>query len=460
MLLLLCSMTAWASEPPAERRVHERYAEEVAAIFEAASQDTTAYERLRVLCDEIGHRLSGSPQLETAIDWAAEGMREDGLVVRTEDVQVPRWVRGEESATLLQPMQRELSMLGLGMSVGGTVRAEVVVVEDFEELASLPDQAIEGKIVLFDKPFTTYGQTVGIRGGAAVEAAKRGAVGALIRSVGSDSLNTPHTGAMHYQEGVPQIPAAALSIEHAAWLHRLHDSGQTVEVELKMEAEHQGMVTSSNLIAELPGRERPDEVVVVSCHYDSWDVGQGAQDDGAGCLMAWETLRLLKELDMTPRRTIRAVLYTNEENGLGGGKAYAEAHADELPMHQAMIESDIGNGFADGFRVDLRGVDEAARLRAQGLLWEVGQVLAPYSKMVAGYSGADIGPSVKLGVPGLGVAHDRSLYFHIHHTEADTFDKIVLEDLQHNTGLIAAAAWVLAEMPERLVEPAKKRKRR
>ncbi len=459
MLLLLCATVTWAAEP-VEQRVHERYGEQVARVFEAASTSAVAYERLRVLCDEIGHRISGSPQLEAAIDWAAAEMRADGLVVRTEEVMVPRWVRGAESVTLLQPVQRELAMVGLGMSIGGSVRAEVVAVRDFAELAALPDEAIAGKIVLFDTPFSTYGETVGTRGGAAVEAARRGAVGALIRSVGSASLNTPHTGAMYYEDGVPQIPAAALSIEHASWLHRLADSGQTVEVELSMSAEHQGMVPSRNLIAELPGRELPDEVVVVSCHYDSWDVGQGAQDDGAGCLMAWEALRLIQELDMVPRRTLRAVLYTNEENGLGGGKAYAEAHADELSLHQAMIESDIGNGIARGFRVDLRGLEEPQRLRAQGLLWELGQALAPWSEMVAGYSGADIGPSVAQGVPGLGVAHDSSLYFHIHHTEADTFDKIVLEDLQHNAGLVAAAAWVLAEMPERLVEPTNKRQRR
>ncbi len=459
MLLLLCTTAANAVEP-AEERVHERYPDQVAALFAAAAESTLAYDRLRVLCDEIGHRISGSPQLEAAIDWAAGEMAADGLVVRTEEVMVPRWVRGEESVTLLQPVNRELAMLGLGMSVGGDVTAEVVAVESFEELAALPDEAIAGKIVLFDAPFVTYGQTVGVRGGAAVHAARRGAVGALIRSVGSASLNTPHTGAMYYEEGVPQIPAAALSHEHAAWLHRLADSGQTVEVRLKMAAEHQGMVPSRNLIAELPGRELPEEVVVVSCHYDSWDVGQGAQDDGAGCMMAWDALRLIQALDMVPRRTLRAVLYTNEENGLGGGKAYAEAHADELALHQAMIESDIGNGIADGFRVDLRGLDEPQRLRAQGLLWELGQALSPFSEMVPGYSGADIGPSVAQGVPGLGVGHDSSLYFHIHHTEADTFDKIVLEDLQHNAGLIAAAAWVLAEMPERLVEPTKTRRRR
>ncbi|MCP4804956.1 MAG: M20/M25/M40 family metallo-hydrolase [Proteobacteria bacterium] len=449
MLLVFLSAAA------AEERVAlaDRYAEDVERISAAAHASEIAYSRLQSLCDDIGCRISGSPELEHAIDWAAALMGEDGLDVVTEPVEVPKWVRGEESARVTLPVERNLHVLGLGMTVAGDLEAPLVAVSSWDELAALDDAAIAGKIVLFDVPFTGYGETVQYRSKGPIEAGKRGAVAVLIRSVTSHSLQTPHTGATRYDpEVTPAIPAAALSVEDASWLHRLLDAGTDVKVHLKLSGDHQGMVESRNLLAEIPGRESPEEVVVVGCHIDSWDVGQGAQDDGAGCLIAWEAVRLLHELDLQPRRTIRAVLFTNEENGLGGGVAYAEAHKDEF--HQALIESDTGNGIADGFRVHLTMEDDDVLLRAQGLLYELGAALAPIGggTMVSGYSGADIGPTVRTGVPGLGMNHDSSTYWPIHHTEADTFDKIVLEDLQHNTALMAAAAWVLAEMPERLIE--------
>jgi len=444
----------------AEERVplHDRYVDEVATIRAAAAENTVAYARLQTLCDDIGHRISGSDELERAIDWAEGLMREDGLVVTTEPVQVPKWVRGEESARVVVPYEKELEILGLGMTVAGEVKAEVVAVSSWEELEALDASAIEGRIVLFDVPFTTYEQTVQFRGKGPVEAAKRGAVAVLIRSVTPISLQTPHTGATRYDEGeeVPPIPAAALTIEDAAWIHRLLDTGSTVEVELKLSGEHHGMVPSRNLLGEIPGRELPDEVVVVGCHIDSWDVGQGAQDDGAGCLIAWEAVRLLHELDMTPRRTVRAVLFTNEENGLGGGRAYAEVHADEV--HQALFESDTGNGLADGFRLDTSGLSTANALRVQGLSAELHQLLG--GDQTLGYAGADIGPRIRAGSPGFGLAHDTATYWPIHHTHADTFEKIVLEDLQANIGMMAAAVWVVAEMEEPLALPEKKKKRR
>lgn len=460
LALIILATTAFATAGLASERVplQERYAEEVEKIREAASTNEVAYSRLQSLCDDIGHRISGSPQLERAIDWAEGLMREDGLVVRTESVQVPKWVRGEESARVVVPYEKDLEILGLGMTVAGDVKAEVVAVSSWEELEALDDSAIAGRIVLFDVPFTGYGATVQYRGKGPVEAARRGAVGMLIRSVTPVSLNTPHTGATRYDEEVPKIPAAALTIEDAAWIHRLLDAGSTVEVELKLSGDHQGMVTSRNLIGEIPGRELPEEIVVVGCHIDSWDVGQGAQDDGAGCLIAWESVRLLHELEMVPRRTVRVVLFTNEENGLGGGRAYAETHADEV--HQALFESDTGNGLADGFRLDTSGLSDANAYRTQGLVLELANLID--GRIVLGYAGADIGPRAhgEPGAPALGMNHDTTTYWPIHHTEADTFDKVVKEDLQANIGTMAAAVWVLAEMEEPLVLPEKKRGRR
>ncbi|HJN77699.1 MAG TPA: M20/M25/M40 family metallo-hydrolase [Myxococcota bacterium] len=455
LALLLVSAVALAEE---RVPLQDRYTAEVERIREAASQSDVAYRRLQTLCDDIGHRISGSDELERAIDWAHGLMREDGLSVHTEPVQVPKWVRGEESARVVVPYQRDLQVLGLGMTVAGELRAEVVAVSSWEELEALDDSAIEGRIVLYDVPFTTYGETVQYRGKGPVEAAKRGAVAVLIRSVTSQSLQTPHTGGTGYEDDVPKIPAAALTIEDATWIHRLLDQGSTVEVELTLSGEHHGMVESRNLIGELPGTELPDEVVVVGCHIDSWDVGQGAQDDGAGCLIAWESVRLLRELDMVPRRSVRVVLFTNEENGLGGGRNYAEVHADELVDHQALLESDTGNGLAGGFRLDTSGLSEANALRTQGLVAELGELLDGH--ITLGHAGADIGPSARGGVPGLGLAHDASTYWPIHHTHADTFDKIVEEDLQANIGMMAAAVWVLAEMEERLVLPEDKRRSR
>ena len=448
LLLLLCASTSIAVSLP------EGHTETVDALYRAAHDTTMAYDRLKVLCETIGHRLSGSQALEDAIDWAVEGMTEDGFVVQTQDVLVPHWERNEESLTMLEPMPRDLQILGLGMTVGGEVEAEVVVVSSFDELETVD---VEGKIVLYDVPFTTYGETVRYRGGGPSAAARKGAVGVLVRSVTPDSLYTPHTGATRYADDAPKIPAAAVTIEDAVWMHGLHDAGIPIKVKLSLGAEHHPDATSRNVIADLPGREKPDEAVVVGCHLDSWDVGQGAQDDGAGCLIAWEAARLIAQLDQAPRRTVRVVLYTNEENGLRGGTAYAN-ELDDLKV-VAAFESDTGNGRADGFRVDLRGEDIE---RAQAGVYQLTSALSPIGggNTLPGYSGADIGPLAAQGIPSFGMRHDTTHYWPIHHTLADTFDKIVLEDLQHNTGLMAAAVWLLAESEDTLLPKTKTKRRR
>lgn len=436
--------------------------EEASALLVGRALTTDrAWEDLVHLCDRIGNRLSGTAALDRAIAWA-KGRLDEGGVDRAwlEDVQVPKWVRGEESLHLLEPLARELNILGLGGTVGSAepIEAEVLVVGSWEELEQRKDE-VPGRIVLFDVPFTSYKQTVQFRSSGASRASKLGAVAALVRSVTPVSLSTPHTGALRYEDGVPKIPAAAVTVEDAQTMHRLADRRVPVRVRLKLSGELQGEVPSHNVLADVTGREAPEEVVLLACHIDSWDVGQGAQDDGAGCVMVLEAVRLIAALPFRPRRTVRAVLFTNEENGLAGGRAYAAEHAAEVGNHVAALEADTGAGEPLGWRLDLRGGDEeeTATLRADaiGRLAGLTELLEPLGAtgLRRSYAGADIGPLVGLGVPGLGMDFDTTGYWPIHHTEADTIDKIDPVVLRRNVAVMAVTALHLAEMKGRLVEP-------
>ena len=319
------------------------YREAADKLIAAARDEGRAWERLRDLTDLFGSRLSGTPQLESALRWAEAEMKKDGLEnVRLEPVMVPRWVRGRESLDLVEPDGGPLVLLGLGGSVGTPadgITAELMVVHSYDELEARAAEA-KGRVVLYNVPFTTYGETVRYRGSGASRAAKLGAVATLLRSVGLPGLRTPHTGAMSYQEGAPRIPAAAIPVEDAERLQRLVDRKRKVVVRLRMEAQQLPDAPSANLVAEWRGREAPEEIVLVGGHIDSWDVGTGAMDDGGGSVVAWEAVRLLKSLGLRPRRTVRVVLFTNEENGLRGGQAYRDAHQSEL--HVAALESDSG----------------------------------------------------------------------------------------------------------------------
>ncbi|HKQ57540.1 MAG TPA: M20/M25/M40 family metallo-hydrolase, partial [Candidatus Eisenbacteria bacterium] len=350
--------TPAATAPATIETAHRDAAER---LIGAALASDHAYLRLSQLCDGIGHRLSGSERLARAVDWAAAAMREDGLErVRLQPAMVPRWVRGEERATMVTPGPQALSMLGLGRSIGtppGGITAEVVVVDSFAALDALPDEAVRGKIVLYDVPFTNYSQTVRYRSTGAQRAARRGAVAALVRSVGPVSLRTPHTGAMApYVDSLPRIPAAAVTIEDATMMRRLLARGERVTVRLEMGADTLPNALSHNVIGEVRGREKPNEVVVVGGHLDSWDVGAGAHDDGGGCVIAMESLRLIKALGLRPRRTVRVVLWTNEENGTAGAKAYADSLGRDSLNHVAAIESDGGVERVVGFDVGVNRV--------------------------------------------------------------------------------------------------------
>ena len=417
-------------------------------LIEAALKDTSGFERLAEMCDTFGPRFSGTDNLEKAIDWILSEMNRDGLSnVHGEAVMIPKWVRGNESASMVSPWKKELHMLGLGGSIGTSpegITADVMVVSSFDELEERSDEA-KGKIVLFNVPFTNYGKTVSYRSGGAVAASKAGAVASIIRSVGPYSMNTPHTGNSRYEEGIRKIPHAAITVEDAAMIGRMVNRGQTVTVKLKMEGRYEEDVPSRNAVAEIRGSEYPEEVVVMGGHIDSWDVGQGAMDDGGGCVAAWQAVKLMKDLGLTPRRTVRVVLWTNEENGLRGGNAYRDAHIDELDNHILAIESDGGVFKPSGF--GFSGSDEAFNM-----ITDIGKLLSPIEsgKITKGGGGADIGPIMREGVPGMGLRVDGSKYFWYHHTNADTWDKLDRDEFNRCVATMAVMAYVVADMDEKL----------
>lgn len=425
-----------------------RYQVAAQRIIAAALADSGAYRRLAELTDRFGHRFSGSESLERAIDWILDQMRRDGLQnVRGEPVTVPRWVRGAERAELLAPIARPLPMLGLGGSIAtppGGITAEVLVVSSFDELERRGAEA-KGRIVLFDAPFTTYGQTVPYRRNGAVAAARHGAVASLIRSIAPYSMKTPHTGNMAYDSVVPRIPHAALTLEDAMLLHRLQNRGERPVVKLEMSAQQLPPGQSRNVVAELVGRDKPDEIIVLGGHIDSWDVGTGAMDDGGGCVVAWEAVRLLARLGLRPRRTLRVVFWTNEENGLAGANAYRDAHAAELDRHVLAIESDAGVFAPRGY--GFTGSDSAYRI----MRWAGSLLRAIGSDSVArGGGGADIGPLMQRGVPGAGLVVDGTRYFWYHHTDADTVDKLDPAEMARCVATLAVMIYVIGELDYRL----------
>lgn len=439
--------------------IADRYRAPAARLIGAELSSDRAYRRLSELCDDFGGRLSGSPALERAVRWAEREMKRDGLErVRLEPVMVPHWVRGEESAQMIAPRRLPLSILGLGRSVGtppGGITGDVVVVGSFGQLDSLPDEAVRGRIVLYDVPFTSYGRTVIYRARGARAAAARGAVAALVRSVTPTSLDSPHTGAMSaYVDSLPRIPAAAVTIEDAEMIRRLVERGERVTVRLEMGARTLPDARSYNVIGEIRGRERPDEVVVVGAHLDSWDVGEGAQDDGDGCVIGMEALRLVRSLGLRPRRTLRCVLWVNEENGSRGGHAYADTVAHGRERHVAAIESDNGVERPLGFDVGVRragtdSTDDARTVAAVGLLEEIAPLLAGLGvdRMGPGGGETDIEPLMRLGVPGISLRSSMAHYFDWHHSRADMLDKVDPVQLRRGAAAVAVLAYVLADMP-------------
>ncbi len=467
-----CGAQQAVPQSTAQKSLASRYRGTADRLIAAAEADTEGYGRLQYLCDHIGKRLSGSEPLTRATAWAAEAMRQAGLEnVTMQPVMVPHWVRGAESAALVAPVAKPLHMLGLGMSVGtapGGLTAEIVVVPDFATLDTLGRAGVEGKIVVFNEVYKGYGQTVMYRTAGPSRAAALGAVAVLVRSVTPLAMQTPHTGTTVYdpkQPDLPKIPAAAVSIEDALLLKRLAAQGP-VRVHLEMAAHQEPDAPSFNIYGDIPGSEHPEQIVEVGGHIDSWDVGQGAQDDGSGITAALAAVSLIHKIGLKPQRTIRVVFWVNEENGGAGGKAYLAGLGSKVGDHVAAIEMDggaeqpVGYGYGAGGRsrrATPNGSAPAPELSAAEqhslvLLQQIGTLLTPVgaATMRAGGGGSDIAPLMGAGVPGLGEMTTGAHYFDWHHTEADTLDKVDPEMFRKNVASLAVMTYVLADMPERL----------
>lgn len=437
----------------------------LAKIRDAALASDWAWERLADLTDKIGPRLSGSPQAEAAVKQVSAALESAGFSVTLQPAKVPHWVRGEERAELVDYPGRpagivqHLSLTTLGGSVATPktgLTAPVLVVHSFDDLQAHAAQA-RGRIVLFDNAFnqkladngqamTAYGEAVAYRVKGASAAARVGAVAALIRSVGGADFRLPHTGVMKYEADAPKIPTAALSAEDAMWVARLAAQGQ-VSMHLTLTPQTLPDADSHNVLADLPGGDKPDEVVLVSGHLDSWDLAQGAIDDGAGVTAAMGAVQLLKSLGLRPRRTIRVVAWMNEENGSGGSKAYFAASKAQIDKQSAVIESDSGAGLP-------LGIEAAVTQDSLDRLKPVIEALRPLGATVLerrdGEVGADIAPLQEAGVPGFAPKVDTRKYFWYHHTAADTLDKVEPDNLRRQVAVMAVLAYYLAEMPEPL----------
>jgi carboxypeptidase Q len=443
------SLTA-AALPLGAQTVTRGQAADANRLIEAALADSSAYNRLATLTDRFGPRLSGSKSLEDAIDWILGQMKSDGLAnVRGEPVMVPHWVRGEESASLVSPRATPLHMIGLGNSVGTPpqgITAPVLVVGSFDELTRRATEA-KGKIVLFDHAFPAdkpglegYREANIYRGGSPAAAAKVGAVGVLIRSISSFSIQNPHTGSTRYDSTLVKLPAAALSIEDAEMLHRMQDRGEKVVVTLKMNARTLPDAPSRNVVAELRGSEKPDEVVVLGGHIDSWDVGQGAMDDGGCSVAAWQAVKLMKELGLKPKRTVRVVLWTNEENGGRGGRGYRDAHVNELGKHSVAMECDNGVFRPYGVRFQGSPAGLAFMKQLSPVLGRIGS-----DRVIAGEGEADVGPILQRGVPGLALDVDDTKYFWYHHSSGDMMTVIDRNDFAKCVATMAVLAYLVAD---------------
>jgi hypothetical protein len=473
------------SMPAAPGPLAAKYKADADRILQAAMADNDGYGDLAYLCDHVGKRLSGSAQLGTAIEWGAELMKKAGLQnVQVQSVMVPHWVRGSESGSMMYagaagPISRPLHMLGLGMSVGTPkegITAPVIFVPTFEALDALSPDQVKGKIVVFNPGWHGYGVNSQYRTGGPSRAAAKGAVAVLVRSATGLAMQIPHTGTLRYDEKAPKVPAAAISVEDALMIERLTKEGQ-VTVHLQMDAHLEADVKAGNVMGEIVGSEHPEQVVVLGGHIDSWDVGQGAQDDGSGIMGTFEAVSLIHKLGLKPKRTIRIVFWVNEENGGAGGRAYREWIGDKIGDQVAAIEMDGGaekplgigyGGFGGPRRPPVPAAGAVPTPAARGGFDE--SMLSPEEKqsfvylrdiaslltsigadtVSPGGGGSDIGPIVADGVPALSPRTVGEHYFDWHHTEADTLDKVDPDSFKKNTAMLSVVAYILADMDGRL----------
>ena len=439
---------------------------EMKQLHSAALSSDYAYLQLAHLCNNIGPRLSGSPQAQQAVQYVAAEMRRLGLDVQLEKVMVPHWVRGAETAELVQfagqapGTAQKIVLTALGGSVATSAEgltAEVIAVDSFEHLASLGSEKVAGRIVLFNARFDkqmaaqgfaldAYSQAVAYRGAGPSAAARLGAVASLVRSVGGADYRLPHTGAFGYAGDAPKIPAAAVAAEDADLIAYL-TAQAPVRLHLTLTPRTLSDVESYNVIADIKGSEHPEQVIIVSGHLDSWDLGTGAIDDGAGVAVAMQVAQLIKRAGLRPKRTIRLIAWMNEENGLMGGKTYAEDHKAEFANHVAAIETDLGAGHPIGFTAHVNS-------KALEMLRPTASVLQASGASIIRQSqnaeGADISPLDAAGVPTFAPIQDNRTYFNYHHTAADTLDKVVPRELAENAAVVSVLAYAIANLPEAL----------
>ena len=434
---------------------------ELEKLQDAALKSDYAYRQVAHLSNNIGPRLTGSAQAQKAVDYVAGELKALGLEVQLEKVMVQHWVRGEETAALVEfpgmaeNTTQKIVLTALGGSVATPadgLTAEVVVVADFDELQKLGRDKVAGKIVLFNYHFDkqmaaqnrsgdAYGQAVRYRADAPVAAGKLGAVAALIRSVGGAEYRLPHTGQTDYKKDAPKIPAAAVTAEDADLMAALAPQGP-LRMRLLLTPQQLPEAVSYNVIGDLKGSEHPEQIIIVSGHLDSWDLGTGAIDDGAGVAVSMEAANLFQKLHLRPKRTLRVIAWMNEENGLAGGKTYAKNHQQEIANHFAAMETDGGAGHP-------LGINYATKPEAKSFFEPVAQILRKSGAGIlnlAEHPGADISPLTKLGVPGFSPIQDGRTYFNYHHTAADTLDKIVPQELAENAAVVAVTAYALANL--------------
>ncbi len=439
---------------------------EMKQLQEAALKSEYAYRQVAHLANNIGPRLSGSVQAQKAVDYVAAELKALGLEVQLEKVMVPHWVRGEETAALVEfpgmaeNTTQKIVLCALGASVATPAEgltAEVVVVRDFDELQALGKEKVQGKIVLFNYHFDkqmaaqnrageAYGQAVRYRADAPTAAGRLGAVAALIRSVGGAEYRLPHTGQTDYRNDAPKIPAGAVTAEDADLIAALAPQG-TVKMHLVLTPQTLPDAPSFNVIGDIKGSEHPEQVIIVSGHLDSWDLGTGAIDDGAGVAVSMEAANVVQKLHLRPKRTIRVIAWMNEENGLAGGKTYAKDHEKEIANHFAAMETDGGAGHP-------LGMNYATKPEAKGFFDPVAKILVSSGAGIFNFAehagGADVGPLTKLGVPGFSPIQDNRFYFNYHHTAADTLDKIVPQELAENAAAVAVTAYALSNLEKPL----------
>lgn len=453
---LLFSQNSSNESGPAQLR------SELVRLRDAALADDYAYQQTAHLTDNIGPRPMGSPQAEGAVQYVSDQLRQLGLEVQLEPVQVPHWIRGTDTAELIEypgqvsgTMQKiVLTALGGNTPTGpGGIEADVVVVKSFDALKALGREGVKGKIVLYNVPFDkqkaangmageAYGEAVAYRTSGAQEAEALGAVGSLIRSVGGADYRLPHTGFSN----PAKIPAGAVTAEDADLIERLSTQGK-VRMHLTLTSDTGPDVLSHNVIADLKGSEHPEQIVIVSGHLDSWDLGTGAIDDAAGVAIAMETAQLMQQLHLHPKRTIRVIAWMDEENGGRGHDAYAKDFEAAIANHVGAIESDLGAGHPFGFQANINPAALPMLKPVQDVLQAFG---ANVIQLISRSPGADIAPLAKVGVPAFGLLQDGRTYFNYHHSAADTLDKIVPQELRENAAAMAVLAYALANLPEPL----------